>query len=119
VAWNPYEPPKADLGRASAPPPSGLSPGHALAPELEMKAMALLGRKRSSAGTISFCVAWAASAPLLLMLVGFAPALIGGAVLAGAISKVYVKSRTEAFVARVSDELGIPPGAFRPERFLI
>lgn len=111
---NPYEPPKADIGVGSS---SGS--GQPLPADVEAKAMELLGRKRSSAAGISFAVAWAVCTPLLLLVTGLLLALIIGGVAAGAISKLYVKSRTQAYVTQVSQELGIPPGAFRPERYLI
>jgi hypothetical protein len=119
VDQNPYEPPKSDIVAGAFSSGSGLAAGQALPPDIEAKAMELLGRKRSRAAGISFAVAWAVCTPMLLLVTGLLLALIIGGALAGAISKLYVKSSTQAFVTQVSRELGIPPGAFRPERYLI
>jgi uncharacterized membrane protein len=119
VEQNPYEPPKADIGAGASSSGSGLAAGQLLPPDVEAKAMELLGRKRSSAGGISFAVAWAVCTPTLLLVTGVLLALIIGGTLAGAISKLWVQSRTQAYVTQVSQELGIPAGAFRPERYLI
>jgi hypothetical protein len=120
VDQNPYEPPKADIVVGpDSPAATFVDGGSSLPPELEAKAMELLGRKRSSAGGISFAVAWLLWTPVLWLVTSVVPALIIGGALAGAISRVYVKARTQAYIRQVSAKLGIPPGAFRPERYLI
>jgi len=81
--------------------------------------MELLGRMRSRSAGASFAVAWAICIAVLMLFVGLLLALIVGAAMAGAISRYHVKARTQVFVDRVSAQLGIPPGAFRPERYLI
>ena len=116
---NPYEPPKAEIGAGSPSPASGATAGQPLPAELEAKAMELLGRLRSSSAGISFGIAFGISTALLLLVTGLLLALIFGGIIGGAISKLWVKSRTDVFVHRVSEELGIPPGVFRPERYLI
>ena len=116
---NPYEPPKAEIAAGSS-SGSGLADGGApLPPELEAKAMELLGHMRSRSAGASFAVAWAICIAVLVLFMGLLLAFIVGAAIAGAISRYHVKSRTHVFVDRVSAQLGIPPGAFRPERYLI
>ena len=115
---NPYEPPKADIGGQSS-SASELPAVQPLAADVEAKAMELLGRMRSRSAGASFAVAWAICIAVLVLFVGLLLAFIIGAAIAGAISRYHVKARTQVFVDRVSAQLGIPPGAFRPERYLI
>jgi len=123
MGTNPYEAPQADIDRgngATAPPLPGLSDGtSSLPPEVELRAMALLGHKRSRTAGASFAVAWAACIALLIFVTGLAWAFIVGGILAGVISRVYVVSRTAVLVAQVCDELGLPPGSCRPEQYLL
>jgi hypothetical protein len=119
VAQNPYEPPKAEVVAGSS-SGSGLAyNGPPLAPDLEAKAMELLGRMRSRSAGASFAVAWAICIAVLVLFMGLLLAFIVGAAMAGAISRYHVKSRTQVFVDRVSAQLGIPAGAFQPQRYLI
>lgn len=114
---NPYEPPRADVEAAPAPATPEGEPS--LSPELELQAMRLLGQKRVRAAGISFGIWWAISFLALSLVTGLLWAFIGGGALAGVISKARVRAKTGALVAQVCAELGIPPGAFRPERYLI
>ena len=119
MGTNPYEAPNADItGVASSVP--GLSDGmSSLPPEVELRAMALLGHKRSRSTGASFAIAWAACIAVLMFVTGLIWAFFVGAALAGVISRAYVRSRTPALVAAVCKELGLPPGSFRPERYLL
>ena len=116
---NPYEAPRADSTGGPSPPQGADSPAIELPPELEMKAMELLGQKRSRSTGASFAVSWAACTAVLFLVTGLVWAVIIGGVLAGVISKAYVARQTPRLVEEISAELGIPPGAFRPERYLI
>ena len=119
MGTNPYEAPHADIQTAGAAPP-GLSDGtSSLPPEVELKAMALLGHKRSRSTGASFAVAWAASIAVLMFVTGLLWAFIVGGALAGVISRAWVRSRTPRLVAEVCAELGLPPGSFQPERYLL
>ena len=116
---NPYRAPKADLTGGSAPAVAPLAPGEPLPDELELRAMQLLGRKRSRLTGVSFAVSWAIFSVLLALFVGLIGAFIVGGALAGVFSRSYVRGKTPTLVAEVSAELGIPPGAFQPERYLL
>src|SRR5215468_4000311 len=115
MGTNPYEAPQADrAGKAPQTEEGGATPPPELPPELEMKAMELLGRKRSRATGASFAVMWAVCTGVLALVTGLVWAAIAGGILAGVISKFYVSDQTPRYIERVSAELGIPPGAFRP-----
>lgn len=118
MSSNPYEAPKAEAGEAS-PQPGAEGEATVLTPELEMKAMALLGQKRSASAGISFVVAWLVCTPILGLMTGLVWAAVAGAILAGIISKSWVASQTPHLVYRVAKQLGIPKGAFRPEKYLL
>lgn len=120
MGTNPYEAPRAEIGNAATAPLPGLSDGASLLPpEVELRAMTLLGQKRSRTAGASFAVAWAACSGVLIFVTGVAWAFIVGGILAGVISRAYVGSRTPALVAQVCDELGLPLGSFRPEQYLL
>jgi hypothetical protein len=117
---NPYEAPKADLAKTDLAGGAPLLAGTVavsapLPPELELKATALLGQKRSRLTGISFAVTGAACVGLMALLTGLVWAFIVGGALAGAISRAYVKSRTERLAEEVCAELGLPPGSFKPD----
>ena len=121
MGTNPYEAPQADISGRS---PTFEGQGAAgavtsLPPELENRATALLGQKRSRAAGASLAVAGAACIGPSILLFGFLLAFIIGGVIATVISKAWVKGRTQHYIARVCAELGIPPGAFRPEKYLL
>jgi hypothetical protein len=116
---NPYEAPKADLSGSGARAVTPLPSGEALPAELELRAMELLGRKRSRLTGVSFAVSWAIFTVLLALFLGLIWAFILGGALAGAFSRYHVRNKTPILVAEVSAELGIPPGAFQPERYLL
>jgi hypothetical protein len=121
MGTNPYEAPRSEIGEGStAPPLPGLSDGtSSLPPEVDLRAMALLGQKRSRSAGASFAVAWAVCIGLLIFVTGVAWAFVVGGILAGVISRAWVQSKTAALVAEVCDELGLPPGSFRPEQYLL
>jgi hypothetical protein len=83
--------------------------------------MRLLGQERSRATGITYGVWWAICFVTLgpILGLGLLWAFIFGGVLAGVISKYRVSAQTPKLVAQVSAELGIPPGAFQPERYLL
>jgi len=110
---NPYEAPRSDIVGA------GEQPEVVLPAEVEGRAMELLGRKRSRSAGASFAVSWAICIAVLIFVTGLVWAFIIGGALAGLISKAYVRGRTPRLVEQVCAELGIPPGAFKPERYLI
>lgn len=110
---NPYEAPQADIGGAAT--PQGSAAARPLPPDVEMKAMELLGRKRSRLTGISFAVAGAVCVGLLALVLGLLLAFIVGGAIAGAIARGYVKSQTERLADEVCAELGLPPGSFRPD----
>jgi len=116
---NPYEAPEADVGGGASPQPGAEGPPSQLSPELEMRAMALLGHMRSRATGVSFAVSWAVCTGLLALVTGLVWAAIVGGILAGVISRAWVAGQTPQFVERVSAELGIPPGTFKPEQYLL
>jgi hypothetical protein len=116
---NPYEAPRADITGGAPPSPGAAQPVAELSPELEMKAMELLGRKRSRSTGASFAVSWAVCTGVLALVTGLFWAVVIGGALAGVISKAYVAGQTPRLVEQVSSELGIPPGAFKPERYLL
>ena len=119
---NPYAPPATDMDSPVAPivgASAGAGDQTHLSPELEMKAMEMLGQRRSRAGVRSFGVAWGICIVALIFVTGLVPALIVGSIIAGAISKVYVKSHKQAMVDAVAAELGIRPGLFAPDRYLL
>ena len=111
---NPYEAPQADITGGAASPAAAPLP-----PDLEMKAMELLGRKRSRVTGISFAVSGAVCVGLLALVLGLLLAFIVGGAIGGAIARAYVGSQTERLVAEVCAELGIPPGSFKPETYLL
>jgi hypothetical protein len=119
MSSNPYEAPKADVAGEASPQAGAEGLAAALTPELEMRAMALLGQKRSRSAGISFFVSWAVGTPILAMVTGLVWAAVAAAILAGIISKSWVASQTPHLVDQVSAELGIPKGAFRPEQYLL
>jgi hypothetical protein len=101
-------------------PAPGLSEGpSSLPPEVELRAMELLGRKRSRLTGTSFAIAGAICVAALAFVTGLLWAFVVGGAIAGAISKAYVRSRTALLVAEVCAELGIPPGSFKPEGYLL
>jgi hypothetical protein len=121
---NPYAPPRADINQPPSPSAvagstSSGAPAEQLPPELEARAMQLLGQMRSRATGVAFGISWAGSILVLFFVVGLIPGLIVGAILGGVISKAYVKSQTPALVEKVSRQLGIKPGLFNPDRYLI
>jgi hypothetical protein len=117
MGTNPYEAPQADISSGGAP---GLSEAtSSLPPEVELKAMELLGRKRSLSTGASFAVSWAACIAVLMFVTGLVWAFIVGGALAGVISRSFVRARTPRLVAEVCAELGLRPGSFRPERYLL
>jgi hypothetical protein len=81
--------------------------------------MRALGQRRIRAKTRSFGVAWVGCTSLLMLVTGLLPALLLGAVIAGAISTFYVKARKQAMSEAVSRELGLSPKAFSPDRYLL
>ena len=108
---NPFAPPKADL--------EGGAPNERLSPEVEARAMEMLGKLRARAGLVSFAVFWPLSAGVLMLGVGLIWGLIVGSVVGGALSRAYVKARRHAMIARVCRTLGINRGAFSPDKYLI
>jgi len=121
MGTNPYEAPQADIGGgAGAQASAAGAAAKPLPPELEMKAMELLGQKRSRLTGISFAVAGAVCVGILTLLLGLLLALIVGGALAGIIARAFVKSKTEALADEVCAELGLPRGSFRPDtRYLL
>jgi hypothetical protein len=113
---NPYAPPAAP----DDPWYAGPAPAR-LAPDVEARAMELLGKLRSRTVARSFAVGWMASMGGLMAVVGMGliPALIVGSLLGGAISKAYCRWRRPALAEKVCRQLGIDPRAFAPDRYLI
>jgi hypothetical protein len=108
---NPYAPPKAAL--------LDQGPVQPLSPEAEGEAIRLFGIRRMRTKSRAFGVAWLLCTPLLLLVTGFVAALLGGAGLAAGLSSFYVRMRKEAIVNAVCRELGLPPRAFSPDRYLV
>ena len=121
---NPYAPPNANLENpwAGAPRDAGFAsaPVAPLSPEVEMRAMAELGQRRAKARNRAFVIGWPACTIVLVLVgVGVILAAILGSAIAGAITKVYMRSRNRALADEVCRDLGINPAAFSPERYLI
>jgi hypothetical protein len=120
MGTNPYEAPRTEISGGGAIPAPGLIDGPSFLPaELEIRAMELLGRKRSRSTGASFAVAGAICVAALAFVTGLFWAFVVGGAIAGAISKAWVRSRTPALVAEVCAELGIAPGLFKPEGYLL
>jgi hypothetical protein len=119
---NPYAPPKSgvnagDPGAAGAGAPAALE---RLPPDVELRAMQALGRRRSRAGQRAFAGGWLGSVALLMLFgLGFVPALLVGAAIGGAFSKFYVRHRKNAMIDAVCVELSIPRRAFAPDQYII
>src|SRR6476646_3453661 len=119
MGTNPYEAPQADIHIGAGGVP-GLSEATASRPpEVGLRAMELLGGKRSRAAGASFAVAGAACIAVLMFVTGLVWAFVVGGALAGVISRSFVRARTPRLVAEVCAELGLAPGSFRPERYLL
>lgn len=116
---NPYEAPQADI-TGGVPPAAGVAEGATrLPPELENRATQLLGAKRSRATGMAFAIAGASCIGVCSLLLGLLLGFIVGGALATVISKAYVRGQTPRYIREVCSELGIPPGAFRPEQYLL
>ena len=122
--FNPYTPPKANVEnqtpvakRADAAAAGPVAP---LSPELEMRAMAELGKRRASVRNRTLAITLPSSAIVLMVIgLGFIPAMIVGSALGGVLTKVYMKRRNRSLANDVCRALGINPLAFNPERYLI
>ena len=110
--WDPYAPPRTDRPGVAAAAP--------LTAELEMRAMAELGKRRSRAKVRAFAVMWMLfTGGLAVIGVGLLPAFLAGAGLAGVGSRAYLRGRNRALAEAVCRDLGIDPAAFAPERYLV
>jgi hypothetical protein len=110
VSENPFAPPKADLEGG---------PVERLSPEMEARAMEMLGKLRARTGAISFAVIWPLCTAVLMLGLGLIWALIVGSVIGAALSRAYVKARRRAMVESVCRALGVRPGSFNPDQYLI
>jgi hypothetical protein len=120
--FDPYRPPKANLnaGEGDSFAPGVLRPEERLSPEVEMRAMAELGKRRAKTRNRTFAIAWpVCTAGLMLVGLGLIPAGLIGSALAGLATKGYMKSRNRALADAVARDLGVNPLAFSPERYLI
>lgn len=119
MGTNPYEAPQTDISGNSPPPPGAPGAVTSLPPELENRATALLGQMRSRGAGASLAVAGAISLVPSVVLFGVVLGFIIGGVIATAISKAWVRGRTQHYIDKVCAKLGIPPGLFRPEKYLL
>ena len=110
MSENPFAPPKADLEGG---------PVERLSPEMEARAMEMLGKLRARTGAISFAVIWPLCTAVLMLGLGLIWALIVGSVIGAALSRAYVKARRRAMVESVCRALGVRPGSFNPDQYLI
>lgn len=109
---NPYAPPRplTDPIAGSAAPVTA---------EKELQVMREIGRRRVRTFSWTFGISWPVSWALLLLVLGFIPAMILGAALAGVFAKYFVKSRKDAIIAAVMSECGVPPGALDPSKYIM
>jgi hypothetical protein len=90
------------------------------APDLEMKAMQEIGRLRTKVGTWSFVIAWPALTALMFFVgLGLIWAFLLAAVLAGAASKAFVSSQTNAIIEEACRRVGVSRVALGAERYIL